>query len=131
MGAETNHLVGAEEMVGFGILPAQLDARHGLELTREVGDEPLVLGSYLRFQSPRVEDGVDAEVMVEVTMGGQQMYGLEMIVVDIVDKGIALGIVVGAAIDDDTLEAIIAHHIGVLLKEIETECLDVKHYSGR
>ena len=43
----------------------------------------------------------------------------------------ALGIVIGAAVDDNTLKAIIANHIGVLLQEIETESLNVEHYSGR
>jgi hypothetical protein len=69
--------------------------------------------------------------MVEMTMSTQQVYGLKIVIVDVVYKCIALGIVVGAAVDDDALEAIIANHIGILLKEIETECLDVKHYSGR
>ena len=59
------------------------------------------------------------------------MYGFEIVGVDVVYKCIALGIVVGAAVDDDALEAIIANHIGILLKEIETESLDVKHYRGR
>ena len=64
--------------------------------------------------------------MVEMTVGTQQVYGLKIVIVDVVYKCIALGIVVGAAVDDDALEAIIANHIGILLKEIETEGFDVK-----
>jgi hypothetical protein len=106
-------------------------ACHIVELTRKIGDEPLVIGCYLWFQSPCIIDGVDTEVMVEMAMGTQKVYGLEVVVVDVFYKCIALGIVVGAAVDDDALEAIIAHYISVLLKEIETEGLDVKHYNGR
>jgi hypothetical protein len=51
-----------------------------------------------------------------MTMGTQQVYGFEVVVVDIVYKCFALGIVIGAAVDDDTLKAIIANHIGVLLQ---------------
>jgi hypothetical protein len=53
-----------------------------------------------------------------------------MIVVDIVYQCIALLLIVCTTIDDDTLLGIIAHHIGILLKEIEAERLDCNH-SGR
>ena len=69
--------------------------------------------------------------MVEMTMGAQKVYGFEIICVYIIYKCLALSIVVSAAIYDYTLAGFIANHVGVLLKEIETESLDVKHYSGR
>ena len=68
-------------------------------------------------------DGVDAEVMVEVPVGAEQVHGLQLVVLDIVDNGVALLVVVGTTIDDDTLFGLIAHHVGVLLQEIEHERL--------
>lgn len=128
---KSDNLVLSKETAWSRILAAEFYARHNLELIGNIGDEPLVFGSNLGLKPPGIEHGVDAEVMVEMTMGAQKVYGFEIICVYIIYKCLALSIVVSAAIYDYTLAGFIANHVGVLLKEIETESLDVKHYSGR
>jgi hypothetical protein len=44
------------------------------------------------------------------------MTGLESFTADILCEGLALVVVVCAAVDDDTLEGLIADDVGVLLK---------------
>ena len=118
-------------MAWYRVLAINPYTRHNLELIGNIGDEPLVFGCNFRPKSPGVKNGVDTEVVVEMAVGTQKMYRFEIIVVYIIYKCLALGIVEGTTIDDYTLESFVGNNIGVLLKEIETESLDVKHYSGR
>ena len=95
--AESDDLVGEEIAAYSRELALEFDADDGLELSREVGDEEIVFSVYLYLQAVGVVDGVDAVVVVEVTVGGQQVDGLQAVVADIVEDGGALLFIIGAA----------------------------------
>ena len=125
--AEADDLAG-EEIAAYGReLTLELDADDGLELARQVGDEEIVFFGNLYFQAVVVVDGVDAVVVVEVTVGGQQVDGLQAVVADIVEDGGALLFIIGAAVDNDALLGLVAHHVGVFGKQVANEGLDVEH----
>ncbi len=64
-----------------------------------------------------------AKVMVDVTVGGDEVLGLQLIVVDVLFDGLALFLVVGTAVDDDGLAGVVAHHVGVLADHIADKTL--------
>ena len=65
-----------------------------------------------------------------MAVGGKEVVGCQSFVADIVGDGLALIVVVGTAVDDDTVERLVADDVGVLLKEVEGEGLDGNH-NGR
>ena len=125
--AEADDLAGEEITAYSRELTLELDADDGLELARQVGDEEIVLGGNLYLQAVVVVDGVDAVVVVEVTVGGQQVDGLQAVVADIVEDGGALLFIIGAAVDDDAFFGLVAHHVGVFGEQVANEGLDVEH----
>ncbi len=125
--AEADDLAGEEITAYSRELALELDADDGLELARQVGDEEIVFFGNLYFQAVVVVDGVDAVVVVEVTVGGQQVDGLQAVVADIVEDGGALLFIIGAAVDNDALLGLVAHHVGVFGKQVANEGLDVEH----
>ena len=125
--AEADDLAGEEITAYSREHTLELDADDGLELARQVGDEEIVLGGNLYLQAVGVVDGVDAVVVVKVTVGGQQVDGLQAVVADIVEDGGALLFIIGAAVDDDAFFGLVAHHVGVFGKQVANEGLDVEH----
>ena len=105
----------------------EFDADDRLELSGQVGDEESVFGGNLYLQAVGVVDGVDAVVMVEVTVGGEQVDGFQAVAADIVADGGALLFVIGAAVDDDTLEGLVAHHVGVLGEQVTLKAFNIEH----
>ena len=116
MVTETDDLVGGEIASHGGILPAERCADDALKVAGYVGYDELVFVGGLYLQAVVLVDGVDAEVVIPVSVGGKEMTGLESFTADILCEGLALVVVVGAAVDDDTLEGLIADDVGVLLK---------------
>ena len=125
--AEADDLAGEEITAYSRELALEFDADDGLELSREVGDEEIVFSVYLYLQAVSVVDGVDAVVVVEVTVGGQQVDGLQAVGADIVEDGGALLFIIGAAVDDDAFFGLVAHHVGVFGEQVANEGLDVEH----
>jgi len=85
----------------------------------------------LRLQTVGIIDGVVAETMVKMTMGAEQVDRAEALGLDIVEDGEALLREVGAAINDDAVVGVIAHHVGILLEAVEFEgfeghCFDIE-----
>ena len=72
-------------------------------------------------------DGVVPEVVVEMAVGTQEMYGFQLVAGQIVDNCRSLGIIVGAAVDDDCFAGFVAHYIGVLLQHVADKSLDINH----
>jgi hypothetical protein len=63
-----------------------------------------------------VEEGVVAEIMVKVTVRGQQMEGTKMVLPDIVDQGSTLLGIIGTTVNDDALAGeLVGHDITVFL----------------
>ena len=125
--AEADDLAGEEKAANGRELALEFDADDGLELSREVGDEEIVFSVYLYLQAVGGVDGVDAVVVVEVTVCGQQVDGLQAFVADIVEDGGALLFIIGAAVDDDAFFGLVAHHVGVFGEQVANEGLDVEH----
>ena len=63
--------------------------------------------------------------MVQVSVGGKQVDGLQAVVFDVVGDCLALLGVEGAAVDDDAFLRLVAHHIAVLLEHVALEAFDV------
>ena len=125
--AEADDLVGAEETAYGGVFAAERGADDALEVVGDVGDDEVVFLGGLHLQTIGLVDGVDAEVVVPVAVGGEETDGLETLTADVVGDGAALVVVVGATVDDDTFEGVVADHVGILLKEVEGECLYTNH----
>ena len=125
--AEADDFAGAEEAAYRGILATERGSDDALEVVGDVGNDEVVFLSGFHPQTVRAVDGVDAEVMVPVAVGGEEMDGLQSETVDITGDGASLVVVIGATVDDDTFEGVVAHYVGVLLKEVEGESLDGEH----
>jgi hypothetical protein len=65
--------------------------------------------------------------MVDVAMGIEQLYGLQLVVTDKIREDLLLAAVVTARIDDDALPAFIVQHIGVLLELVKNKRLNPDH----
>jgi hypothetical protein len=63
--------------------------------------------------------------MIKMSVGTKQADGLQTSVGQILQDGLALRIVEGSTIDDDTLASFVADDIGVLLKRIELKNFDI------
>ena len=87
----------------------------------------IVLLRYFSLQSVSLIDGIDAKVMVEVSVGAEQVHWLQSLAVDVVGDSFALLIVVSTAVDDNTLLRLVAHYIGILLQQIHLKSLNLKH----
>ena len=125
--AEADDLARAEVSAHRGIFPAERGADDALEVAGDVGNDEVVFLGSLHLQAIGLVDGVDAEVMVPMAVGSEEMNGLQSPTVDIFGDSLTLVVVVGATVDDDTLEGVVTDHVGILLKQIESECLDGKH----
>ena len=56
--------------------------------------------------------------MVKMTMGYEQVNGLELVLLNILCNSFALFRIEGAAIDDDAFLGLIAHHVAVFLQHV-------------
>jgi hypothetical protein len=65
--------------------------------------------------------------MIQMSVGSQQVNGLELLLTDIVINSLQLFWIVGTTIDDDTLTTVITHHIAILLQRVYWDTLDVEH----
>ena len=81
----------------------------------------------LGFQTELTVDKSVAHTMVEVAVGTEQVEGVQTVVADILGDGDAFFLIHHAAVDDDSLVALIAHHITVLGEHITGETLDSDH----
>ena len=124
MGAESNLLARREARGerGRGMVVGHAEECGGL-LGHVTGKERIG-GMELGTEAEGIVEGVVAETMVEMAMGAEEMDGLEPVVTDILDDGLALGIVVSTAVDNDALTGVVAEDIGVLLKQVEGKRLD-------
>ena len=127
--AESDDLIGLEEMSCLGEVPFQGYTHDILELIAQVVDEVLIFCGNLRSQSVSLEDGIDAEIMVEVPVRTEQALRFQSFFFDVLCDGRALLFVVCATVDDDTLLGIIAHHVGVFLQQIKFESFN--NHNGR
>ena len=112
---EAYHFVGLEISAHGRILSFQRNADHSQELSGNVVDQETVFLCNLRFQSVGMIDGVYAEVMVEVSVCTEQVYGFQSLVVYVLGDGRTLFFVVGTAVYDYTFLRVVAYYIGILL----------------
>ena len=81
----------------------------------------------LRFQTELTVDESVAHTMVEVAVGTEQVEGVQAIVADIQGDGSAFFLIHHAAVDDDSLMALVAHHIAVLGEYVKGKTLNGNH----
>ena len=75
----------------------------------------LVAFRHLHLQFEGIIYGIVAKEVVQVSVCGKQVLGLQSVVVDIADYGLSLFGVERSTVNDDTLLCLVAHHIAVLL----------------
>ena len=102
-------------------------AKHLLSLLWQTLHQFLVFGSNLHLQHIALIDVGIAKIVVQMSMCSQQMHRLQLVLFDIVAKGLTFFVLVGATVDDDTLVALVAHHIAVLLQWINHQSFDIQH----
>lgn len=66
-----------------------------------------------------------AEIVVKMTMCGEEVYGFQLLVCDVTLNGRALFVVIGSAVDDDTLAAFVADDVAVLLQGVAHDAFDI------
>ena len=89
--------------------------------------QELVAGMGLGFQTELTVDKSVAHTMVEVAVGTEQVDRVQAVVADILGDGGAFFLVHHTTVDDDSLVALVAHHIAVLGEHITGETLDGDH----
>ncbi len=82
---------------------------------------------YFGTEPVGVMDGVDSKVVVNMSVGTEQVDGGEVVAEDVVLHGFALFLIPCATVDDDTFLAVITHHIAVLLQHVAHKSLDSYH----
>lgn len=125
--AKADDLVGGEETTYGRIFPAEGSADDALEVTGNIGDDELVFLGCLHLQTVGLVDGVDTKVMVPMAVCGQEATGFQTLAADIVGDGLTFVVIIGTAVDDDTVECLVTYYVGVLLKQVEWECFDGQH----
>ena len=81
----------------------------------------------LKRQTVSLRDESIAEVVVEMSVSGNEVYGLQLVSLDIFLDSQFLSLVVGTTVDDDTFLSLVAHNIAVLLQHVACESLYLKH----
>ena len=101
--AHTDHVTVVEECAGRYLFVSEAYATEGSHLFREMFHEFQVLSKEFDLQGIFAEDGSIAKVMVEMTVSGKEVDGLQLLFMDVVEQGLLLLGVVGATVDDSTL----------------------------
>ena len=123
--AELDDLFIFEESANRRKLVIELHLIEGFCLLGESLHQVFISCRYFRFQSELLVDGIVAEIMVEMTMGNEEMNRLQIVLSDILGNRLALFWIEGAAIYDDALEGVIADHVAVFLQHVDLESFDM------
>ena len=85
--------------------------------------------AHMRFglQTEFTIDKSITHAMVKMSVCAEQMNRIQIVIADILGNGGAFVIVHHAAVDDDSLVSVVAHHITVLGEHITGETLDGDH----
>ena len=84
-------------------------------------------GVSLWSQTVGRKDETCTKHMIEMAVGAELPYRLQLVVADIGFDGPELAVVEGTAVDDDAFVGLVAHYVAVFLKGINGKSLDVKH----
>ena len=87
----------------------------------------LVFNANLHLQAVLPEHVGIAEVMVQVTVGCQQMKGLQLVIGNVMVEGGQFLIIHGTTVNNDTLAGIVTHDVTVFLQRIALYSLNVEH----
>ena len=71
--------------------------------------------------------GVVAKAVVQMAVGAQQVYGVQLVVAQIVYDGLAFFGVESTAVNDNGLQRFVADDVGVFLQHVAGKGLDVDH----
>ena len=105
----------------------KLHAEEVASLFGQILYQLLVFGTDIDSQAVSMKDEYVAEVMVQMAMCCQQMNGRQLMVGDILLKGLMFLFVVRATVNDDTLLRLVAYHVAVFLQGVTLYTLNVKH----
>ena len=123
--AELDYLIFLKEMTDRREVGVELHLVECLCLMSQTLHQLLIALCHFRLQSELLVDGVVAEIMVEMTMGNEEMNRLQIVLSDILGDCLALFWIEGTAIYDDALEGVIADHVAVFLQHVDLESFDM------
>ena len=123
--AELDYLIFLKEMTDRREVGVELHLVECLCLMSQTLHQLLIALCHFRLQSELLVDGIVAEIMVEMTMGNEEMNRLQIVLSDILGNRLALFWIEGTAIYDDALEGVIADHVAVFLQHVDLESFDM------
>ena len=65
--------------------------------------------------------------MVQMTVGCQQMKGLQLVIGNVMVEGGQFLIIHGTTVNNDTLAGIVTYHVAVFLQRIALYSLNIEH----
>ena len=123
--AELDDLVVLEEMADGREVVVELELVEGVCLLLEVLHQALVGGRHLGLEPKVLVDGVVTKIVVQMSVRNQQVYWLELVLIDVVNDGLALFWIERATIYDDALLRFVADDVAILLEHIDLKSFDM------
>ena len=105
----------------------QRGVHDGLGLYVETFHQLLVIAVHLRFQTIGLIHPRITYVVVNMSMGDEQVLGLELLLFNILSDGLALSLILGTAVDDGGLLCLVAYNIAIFLNVVADKSLNVQH----
>lgn len=122
------HLFVLREVMAYrGFLLIELESEEIIRLFGKVLYQESILTPGLYFQPELLIDGMVPPYMIKVSMGCQQMHGLQPLIFDITADGTALLWVLRPTVDDDTLLCLVTYHVAVFLQHVTHKPFDIQH----
>jgi hypothetical protein len=115
VGAERDGIAIAKQTANLWALLRYVHAKEVAGLLVNMFNHILVFSTNLHLQAISMEQADNAEIMVKMAVGGQEVDGFQLMVGQIALNGLVLLFVVGTAVNNDTLAGLIAHYVAVLL----------------
>jgi hypothetical protein len=127
MMAKTDDVILLQERSYRWLVVANLQTKEGGSLLGQMLYQLVVVSADLYLQTILLKEVGIAEVMIQVAVGSQQVNRLQLLLTEILVDSLTLLWIKGATVDDDTLLAVVTHHIAVLLQRIYLKTLYVNH----
>lgn len=125
MVAEGDDVVIFQQSADGWLVFADIHAKETAGLVWHVFEQLAVLGANLGFQTVGFIKKNVAEIVVEMSVCGEEVYGFQLAVGDVTLNGRALFVVIGSAVDDDTFATVVADDVAVLLQRVAYDAFDI------
>lgn len=127
VGSETDLVAVFQVVAQWWYMVVIADANHVTRLLVDIKQQFCIVNMNLWLKPKLIADGVHAKNMIHVAVSAEQVARLQLLFAHIVDNSLALGFIVGTAVNDDGFAGRIAHDVAILLQHIDAKALDVYH----